>query len=224
MIIILILFSFLINSKIYLSGDEVLNFLNKEDIAKAIIYLNQITSSEDKFAIDAEPYYKYVSNLILENNCKTGAEIGVYFGGLSEVLLLKNNLDKFYLIDSYPLLLFGDQLKADLYYLNLLSRMKEIKTNNFEIIREDSKLFVNNIPDNSLDFVFIDASHEYEDVKLDIKDWYLKVKQGGLVMGDDYNILTPGVIQAVNEFAKIYNYKIIVGCDRIWSFLKNKTN
>jgi hypothetical protein len=57
--------------------------------------------------------------------------------------------------------------------------------------------------DGSLDFVFIDASHEYEDVKEDIKAWIKKVKPGGVLAGHDYYVNThdyfPGVKQAVNE-------------------------
>ena len=57
-----------------------------------------------------------------------------------------------------------------------------------------SKLF----PDHSLDFVFIDAAHGYEFVKEDIEAWLPKVKQGGLIAGDDYQTW-PGVKQAVDE-------------------------
>ena len=46
---------------------------------------------------------------------------------------------------------------------------------------EASKLY----DDNSLDFVFIDASHEYEFVKEDIKHWFPKVREGGIIAGDD---------------------------------------
>jgi SAM-dependent methyltransferase len=56
--------------------------------------------------------------------------------------------------------------------------------------------------DNSLDFVFIDASHEYEDVKADILAWYPKVKIGGILAGHDYHedkTYNEGVYQAVNE-------------------------
>jgi predicted O-methyltransferase YrrM len=52
---------------------------------------------------------------------------------------------------------------------------------------------------NDLDFVFIDANHEYESVKADIAAWLPKVKRGGMLAGHDYDDNFPGVKQAVNE-------------------------
>lgn len=70
-----------------------------------------------------------------------------------------------------------------------------------------AKLFA----DESLYFVFCDASHAYEPVLLDIKSWYPKVCRGGLMGGHDYEASeTPGpstgglgpwnVSRAVHEF------------------------
>lgn len=56
--------------------------------------------------------------------------------------------------------------------------------------------------DESLDFVFIDASHEYEDVKADIMAWLPKVRRGGILAGHDYYLgydYFPGVKRAVDE-------------------------
>jgi predicted O-methyltransferase YrrM len=39
--------------------------------------------------------------------------------------------------------------------------------------------------DNSLDFVFIDASHDYKSVLADITAWYPKVKRKGIIAGHD---------------------------------------
>jgi len=52
-------------------------------------------------------------------------------------------------------------------------------------------------PDNSLDFVFIDAAHDYENVRADILAWYPKVKPGGIISGHDFH--HPPVVQAVTE-------------------------
>jgi cephalosporin hydroxylase len=58
--------------------------------------------------------------------------------------------------------------------------------------------------DNSLDVVFIDAAHDYENVSQDIKCWLPKVKQGGYIAGHDYFVLAYGVRKAVDEmFEKV---------------------
>jgi hypothetical protein len=53
--------------------------------------------------------------------------------------------------------------------------------------------------DKSLDFVFIDASHEYDDVCNDIDAWGPKVKVGGFLCGHDYSDTFSGVKKSVNE-------------------------
>lgn len=69
---------------------------------------------------------------------------------------------------------------------------------------EAAKLF----PDRCLDFVFIDASHQYEDVKADIVTWLPKVRVGGILAGHDYYTpeqdYFPGVRQAVHECLDIF--------------------
>ena len=52
--------------------------------------------------------------------------------------------------------------------------------------------------DNTLDFVFIDAAHDYQSVKEDIGAWYPKVKEGGVISGHDYPEWE-GVKKAVDE-------------------------
>lgn len=57
-------------------------------------------------------------------------------------------------------------------------------------------------PDESLDFVFLDATHSYECVSRDIDAWRPKVKKNGLLAGHDYVHWTNpefGVVRAVNE-------------------------
>jgi cephalosporin hydroxylase len=55
-------------------------------------------------------------------------------------------------------------------------------------------------PDHSLEFVFIDAAHDYENVKKDIIAWRPKVKPGGILAGHDYNKdACPGLVRAVHE-------------------------
>lgn len=77
--------------------------------------------------------------------------------------------------------------------------------------------------ENSLDVVFIDASHKYQDVLNDIKCWYPKVKKGGIIAGHDYlpgNLASEcGVIRAVNEYFHGKNLETNIG-GRTWAHKK----
>ena len=71
--------------------------------------------------------------------------------------------------------------------------------------------------DSSLDFVFIDASHEYQDVLDDINAWLPKVKEGGIIAGHDYGF--GNVNRAVNEFFKGKKFDVAEDC---WIYKKSK--
>lgn len=91
-----------------------------------------------------------------------------------------------------------EHIKTNTLYEHFLDNMKPvigyfnpIKLNSIDA----SRLYL----DHSLDFILIDGSHEYEDVRLDIFNWYPKLKPGGIMAGDDYHQSWPGVIGAVDE-------------------------
>jgi SAM-dependent methyltransferase len=95
-------------------------------------------------------------------------------------------------------------------YETFMANMKPVEKYYFPLkmtSEEASKKF----KDKSLKFVFLDASHEYEDVKRDIQNWISKVKPGGILAGHDYYPddgrydWFPGVKQAVNETIKDFD-------------------
>lgn len=48
------------------------------------------------------------------------------------------------------------------------------------------------VEDDSIDIVYIDATHTYEGVKSDILAWIPKVKSGGIISGHDYDTKSEG--------------------------------
>lgn len=59
--------------------------------------------------------------------------------------------------------------------------------------------FLDNYSSSSLDAVYLDAVHTYEDTLASIRRWRAKVRSGGILCGHDYAPYYPGVIQAVRE-------------------------
>lgn len=70
---------------------------------------------------------------------------------------------------------------------------------NVEILVTDSSRGSSFFADGSVDFVFLDAAHDYESVCRDIRAWLPKVRSGGWLAGDDYCDVWPGVKRAVSE-------------------------
>jgi hypothetical protein len=79
------------------------------------------------------------------------------------------------------------------------------------IKRIDSLSAASTYEDKSLDFVFIDAAHDYESVKADIQAWLPKVKLGGYLAGHDYPAWE-GVTRAVNELIGENNIESAESC------------
>ena len=59
----------------------------------------------------------------------------------------------------------------------------------------------NEFVDDSVDLLFIDASHDYDSVKADLDSWYRKLKPEWLAFCDDYDpVRWPGVVKAISDF------------------------
>ena len=91
--------------------------------------------------------------------------------------------------------------------------------------------------DNSLDFVYIDASHAYFDVLRDCIVWYKKVKPGGVLCGHDYRLdwhnmkeKSPtwmnahGVVKAIDECVNMKNQEFEINKEDKKIVLETKTD
>lgn len=104
-----------------------------------------------------------------------------------------------------------DSFPEDLFatFLTNIEPVKHIITPIKELSWDGAKHY----EDNSLDFVFIDAAHDYESVKKDINAWYPKIKESGIISGHDY-AWCDDVRRAVDEFFKPLGFNIqeLEGC------------
>jgi hypothetical protein len=167
-------------------------------IKNAIIWFASI----EKWNETVSYYYGVFTRLINEYNLKKGCEIGVATGGHSYALLKNTKLEKLYSIDHYSPDFFIDFAKEgilELYVLCIKTRLGQFG-NRSELLRMFSADAAYLFKKHELDFIFIDADHSYEAVKKDLMLWYEKVRAGGIVGGDDYVGIWPGVKKAVDEF------------------------
>lgn len=135
---------------------------------------------------------------------KIGAEIGVHKGEYSKVLLEKNPGLKMYCIDPWtPYEHHTTQRRQDRHFRTARHNLAGM---NVEYIVKTSAEALKDIPDEHLDFVYIDGLHDFDNVILDIVGWSKKVRSGGIVSGHDYfHYYSVGVVQAVDAYTKGHN-------------------
>jgi predicted O-methyltransferase YrrM len=67
------------------------------------------------------------------------------------------------------------------------------------ILKGTSVQFRDLLPTGFFDLIFIDAAHDYENVKQDIRIAFKAIKPGGIICGHDYHSDGDGVLEAVNQ-------------------------
>jgi predicted O-methyltransferase YrrM len=166
---------------------------------------------------------------------KVGAEIGVAYGYYSEVLCQSIPGLKLYCVDSWKGYV-GYDTRYEKYEEMFEQAKKVLSKYNCEFIRKYSMDAVKDFEDGSLDFVYIDANHDYDHTLEDIREWTKKVKIGGIVSGHDYYMSKRGnvkVKEAVNTYIAETGYELQLTDWRrhlekkdnqqpSWYFIKNK--
>jgi len=139
------------------------------------------------------------------------AELGVFKGVFSDVLLSVLCPSRLFLVDLFPsVMCSGDRdgnnvewVDLSLVYPVLLDKYKCVD-GVVSVVRQSSGGFLGSLVDGFLDMVYIDADHSYEGVCVDLELCRCKVRVGGFICGHDYCGLFPGVVRAVDEFCVRY--------------------
>lgn len=149
-----------------------------------------------------------------------GVEVGVADGRYSLILC-----------ESIPRLELGCVDPWDTYSLNSRGGGQKQQHGNYELakerlapynatlIRKLSMEAVLDFEDESLDFVYLDANHDFDFIMSDLIEWTPKVRQGGVVAGHDYYHFTnSGVIEAVDAYAAAHSITFEITREREPSF------
>lgn len=173
---------------------------------KNIVQISHIYK-EPQFGEDWFTYPNLYKSVVREATSGSKfVEIGSWKGKSSAFMAVEiansNKNIEFYCVDTWQGSSEHKEFEhLDSLYDQFINNMKSLEQH-YKSIRKNSIEAADQFEDNSLDFVFIDASHEYEDVKKDIQTWLPKIKKGGILAGHDYYLgydYFPGVKRAVNE-------------------------
>ena len=159
-----------------------------------------------------------------------GAEVGVFHGHTSEILLRERPDLKLWMVDPWKPYkgssTIGDQEAAAFERaLAAATWWTDFAKDRRFILREGSPQAAARFSDGSLDFAFLDGNHLYEAVCADLFAWWPKVRTGGLLTGHDYGTGRDaeglwGVRRAVDEFAERHHRQITLGSDGTWCIEK----
>lgn len=150
-----------------------------------------------------------------------GVEIGVDRGATSEYLI--KNIPSLFLYGVDPYVDYQDWWGyvswSDQAHAAMRQRLDQYKSQ-FKLYRVTSDDGAALFKDESLDFIFIDGIHTYEQVLLDCKHYYPKLKKGGLCAGHDFSSVV-GVGEAAKEFSASIGKELLF-CDQdCWYWFKD---
>lgn len=165
--------------------------------------------------------WEYLIRMIREHDFRRGAEVGTGTGRTAMEVLKACSALHLIEVAWYP----GPELIEGIAYCECQrarrtwQRHIEPYLHRVTIIELPSHEAVTKVKDESLDFVFIDADHAYEECLRDIQVWSPKVRLGGLICGDDYeHPWFPGVGEAVHT---VFDANLVEHpASNVWSIWK----
>src|ERR1700736_6496456 len=132
------------------------------------------------------------SRVVNDLRVATFAEIGVFRGNFAQHILRQcNTIEKYFMIDPWRHL--DDWNKPANKTNDELARIKgdalaytEFAAGKRVILQGKTTEVSNNLPDQSLDFAYIDGDHTLRGITIDLIRIWPKIKTGGILAGDDF--------------------------------------
>jgi cephalosporin hydroxylase len=169
---------------------------------------------------DFQAYYRSIAEK-LPNRCRI-VEVGVADGKsaiyLAETLISLGKNFELFMIDNCG---YGAHEQRNEIIRNIQRAGISEQTSFMEM---DSLSASCKFNDHSLNFVFLDSSHKYEETKAEIRLWYRKLLDGSVLAGHDYlSEENPGVKMAVDEVIPMEHLTTRNTDNKcgVWSVVKN---
>jgi hypothetical protein len=130
----------------------------------------------------------FLAEMFAEHKCERGAEIGVWEGDFSEKLCKANPQMHLICVDPWRpqqgyLEVKNNAGRMEAAFATAQQRLQKYDCT---FLRMTSREAAAQVPDGSLDWVYIDGNHLFDHVIADLTIWTPKVKPGGFVSGHDY--------------------------------------
>lgn len=148
-----------------------------------------------------------------------GAELGVHKGHLTPLLVEWLEPKKLYAVDPWYLLgptwewAAGDKSTVNALARTIRRLRPSIESGQVDVVVQDDLVFLSDLSDGALDWVYIDSSHMYDHTIKELEILLRKVKPGGIIAGDDWQPDPQhrhhGVCKAVREFEAAGHLNII---------------
>ncbi len=164
-----------------------------------------------------------LADLFAELGFNYGLELGVDEGKYSEILCKANPNLVLDGVDPWKMEAYESGIAGVAENQGYFDRMLKITEErmspypNYTIIHGNSADSLDLYEDNSLDFVYIDANHDFPNFVYDLHNWKKKVKVGGIISGHDYAVFSykkhNHVKRALEAYARCYRMQplFIVG-------------
>ena len=183
-----------------ISSDMVIKEINK--------IINKEVMEEKNKEIFGWFSYSHLYNFFVEQSSNDSiiVEIGSFFGKSTNYLLEKvkksgKNI-KVVAIDTFH------RSQNEECYLDIVSKYdgdiyqpftENVDIERLTILKEKSEDACKYFGNGTIDFLMIDGDHSYDGVTNDISNYFYKVKPGGYISGDDYNVYN-STTNAVNDY------------------------
>jgi hypothetical protein len=143
------------------------------------------------------------------------AEVGVFRGENAAHILTTWKGQMLYLVDAWDSVDIWSSEQGKANYEAMLAAVKP-HAGRYTILKNLTHSAAVALPDGHLDYIFIDAGHDYLAVRRDLNAWWPKLRRGGLISGHDYSNgyfpmggnVVYGVRDAVDEFAALHNHRV----------------